>query len=52
MALTTTRVRARDRVLEDVVRESVVDQELRIRRRRWLAGIAAVVLIGLLFVLL
>ena len=44
MSRNTTSVRAADRVLEDVIREGVVDQALRSQRRRWLTGIALVVL--------
>ena len=45
MAFNRTRVKTADRVLEDAVRESVVDQELGRLRRKWLAVIAAVVLV-------
>jgi hypothetical protein len=52
MGLTTVRVKAADRVVEDVVRESTVDQEQVRRRRRYIALAAAIVLVIAAFVVI
>ena len=48
MSFSKTRTKTKDRVLEDVVREDVVDQYLSRRRRRigWLALIVVVLLVA------
>ena len=43
MSFSRTRIQAADRVVEDVVLESVVDRDLAMRRRKWIFAIAAIV---------
>lgn len=52
MAGNTVRVKAADRIIEDVVREGVVDREQVRRRRRYIALAAAIVIVVVAFIVI